>query len=522
MEDSTHLADTAKDRSGRSVQGEVSSRGESFGSNPELAASIQILIVDDERTVRESCASLLKQAGYQVTSCGKGEDALHLIRQRPFHIALLDLYMPGVGGLDVLAELRERTPDTLAIVMTGKPTVESSIESLRAGAWDYLSKPFSATQLSILIGRASHTISVARETGQGKDTVPRRGAKAKGQSAGVVVLGDAPAFRKAIDLAKRVAPTDASVFITGDSGTGKELVAQLIHQLSRRSSRELVALNCAALPEGLLESEMFGHAKGAFTGAVQDKPGLLEAANGGTLFLDELTEMSLAIQAKLLRAIQDGVVRRVGSTTTSALVNVRFVAATNRDPHEAMKEGELRKDLYYRLRVVPIHLPRLRERPGDIPVLAQHFLVGFWKKHRNNDLTTVPTLTPESITALQRRPWMGNVRELQNVMEHAVVLLEPGTEVRPEDIPSMEGPDDMDEENSFGLGNGISDALLEAPYHEARDQVMSDFERTYLSEIIRRADGNMSQAARLAGVDRTTLYRLMQKHLVSREEILGD
>jgi transcriptional regulator with PAS, ATPase and Fis domain len=242
----------------------------------------------------------------------------------------------------------------------------------------------------------------------------------------VVVLGDAPAFRKAIDLAKRVAPTDASVFITGDSGTGKELVAQLIHQLSRRSSRELVALNCAALPEGLLESEMFGHAKGAFTGAVQDKPGLLEAANGGTLFLDELTEMSLAIQAKLLRAIQDGVVRRVGSTTTSALVNVRFVAATNRDPHEAMKEGELRKDLYYRLRVVPIHLPRLRERPGDIPILAQHFLVEFWKKHRNNDLTTVPTLTPATIEALQRRPWMGNVRELQNVMEHAVVLLEPG------------------------------------------------------------------------------------------------
>jgi DNA-binding NtrC family response regulator len=520
MEDSTHLVDAAKEKGESPIRGEAAPGGGSFGSNPELASSIQILIVDDERTVRESCASLLKQAGYQVTSCGKGEDALHLIRQRPFHIALLDLYMPGVGGMDLLAELRERTPDTLAIVMTGKPTVESSIESLRAGAWDYLSKPFSATQLSILIGRASHTISVARETGQGKDTVPRKGVK--GQSGSLVVLGDAPAFRKAIDLAKRVAPTDASVFITGDSGTGKELVAQLIHQLSRRSSRELVALNCAALPEGLLESEMFGHAKGAFTGAVQDKPGLLEAANGGTLFLDELTEMSLAIQAKLLRAIQDGVVRRVGSTTTTALVNVRFVAATNRDPHEAMKEGELRKDLYYRLRVVPIHLPRLRERPGDIPVLAQHFLVEFWKKHRNNDLTTVPTLTPESIAALQRRPWMGNVRELQNVMEHAVVLLEPGTEVRPEDIPSMEGPDDMEEGNSFGLGNGIPESLLEAPYHEARDQVMSEFERTYLSEIIRRADGNMSQAARLAGVDRTTLYRLMQKHLVSREEILGD
>ena len=520
MEDSTSWSAAAQDPSEPRFPKDTSPAGGPFASDPELASSIQILIVDDERTVRESCASLLKQVGYQVTSCGKGEDALHLIRQRPFHIALLDLYMPGVGGMDLLAELRERTPDTLAIVMTGKPTVESSIESLRAGAWDYLSKPFSATQLSILIGRASHTISVARETGQEQDTLPRKGTR--GQPGSLVLLGDAPAFRKAIDLAKRVAPTDASVFITGESGTGKELISQLIHQLSRRSSRELVALNCAALPEGLLESEMFGHAKGAFTGAVQDKPGLLEAANGGTLFLDELTEMSLAIQAKLLRAIQDGVVRRVGSTTTTALVNVRFIAATNRDPYEAMKEGELRKDLYYRLRVVPIHLPRLRERPSDIPILAQHFLVEFWKKHRNNDLSTVPRLHPDTIQALQRRPWTGNVRELQNVMEHAVVLLEPGTEVGPEDIPSMEEPDDMDGGGSFAMGTGIPDTLLEAPYHEARDQVMSEFERTYLAGIIRRADGNMSQAARLAGVDRTTLYRLMQKHLVSREEILGD
>ncbi len=501
--------------SGNGMAGE----GGSFGADRDLASTIQVLIVDDERTVRESCASLLRQAGYQVTTAGKGEEGLHLIRQRPFHIALLDLYMPGVGGMDLLAELRERSPDTLVIVMTGKPSVESSIESLRAGAWDYLSKPFSATQLNILIGRASHTISVARETGEGQEAIPKKG---RGKTGGVVVLGDHPAFRKAVDLARRVAPTDASVFITGDSGTGKEMVAQLIHHLSRRSSRELVALNCAALPEGLLESEMFGHSKGAFTGAVQDKPGLLEAANGGTLFLDELTEMSLAIQAKLLRAIQDGVVRRVGSTSTSSLVNVRFIAATNRDPHEAMREGVLRKDLYYRLRVVPIHLPRLRDRPTDIPVLAQHFLVEFWKKHRNNDLTTVPTLTPATIEALQRRPWLGNVRELQNVMEHAVVLLEPGVEVNPEDIPFMEGPEEEVEMDGGAMGTGIPEALLEAPYHEARDQVMSDFERTYLTEIIRRADGNMSQAARIAGVDRTTLYRLMQKHLVSREELLED
>jgi DNA-binding NtrC family response regulator len=220
--------------------------------------------------------------------------------------------------------------------MTGKPSVDSSIEAFRSGAWDYLSKPFSATQLSILIGRATHTVQIGRDA---ERSVTRRGRT--GTRRGTVVLGDSPAFRKAIDLARKVAPTDASVFITGDSGTGKDLVAQLIHERSRRSSRELVAVNCAALPEGLLESEMFGHVKGSFTGATQDKQGLLEQANGGTLFLDELTEMSLGIQAKLLRAIQDGVVRRVGSTSTSALVNVRFVAATNRDPAEALREGQL-------------------------------------------------------------------------------------------------------------------------------------------------------------------------------------
>jgi DNA-binding NtrC family response regulator len=490
---------------------------DSFGSDADLAASIHVLIVDDERTVRESCASLLRQGGYRVTACGKGEDALHQIRQRIFHIALIDVYLPGVSGMDLLLEFRDRSPDSLVIMMTGKPSVESSIECLRAGAWDYLSKPFSATQLSILIGRAGHTIQVAREAGQAGATLPKRG-----KAGGVAVLGNAPAFRRAIELARRVAPTDASVFITGDSGTGKELVAQLIHEQSRRSSRELVAINCAALPEGLLESEMFGHSKGAFTGAIQDKQGLLEAANGGTLFLDELTEMSLGIQAKLLRAIQDGVVRRVGSTTATALVNVRFIAATNRDPHEAMREGHLRKDLYYRLRVVPIHLPPLRERASDIPLLAQHFLMEFWKKHRNNDLTTAPRLTEGALDALQKRPWVGNVRELQNVMEHAVVLLEPGQEVEPDDIPFIEEPSEDGTQALGGGAGGIPESVLEAPYHEARDLVMSEFERTYLAEVIRRADGNMSQAARLAGVDRTTLYRLMQKHLVSREEILAD
>src|SRR5947207_4994363 len=336
--------------------------------------------------------------------------------------------------------------------MTGHPSVTSNLEALQAGAWDYLPKPFSATHMQILLGRAAHAVMVARET---------RGQQAGGGEGGVgdkvPLIGVSPAFRRATDLARRVAAPDASVFITGESGVGKEQIAQFIHNHSRRSSRQLVATNCAALPEALLESEMFGHVKGAFTGAVRDKPGLLEMANGGTLFLDELIEMSKPIQAKLLRVIQDGVVRRVGSERTDAVVNVRFIAATNRDPEEAVRAGALRKDLYYRLRVVPIHVPPLRERPEDIPLLANHFLEGFWKAHRGPNLP-LPKLTKTAVWALRAYAWPGNVRELQNVIEHAAVLLEPGANVRPENIPFI------------GEGGGEGEAEPEA----AADAALAD------------------------------------------------
>src|SRR5438034_9561103 len=273
---------------------------------------------------------------------------------------------------------------------------------------------------------------VARESSALQTELERK----HGHSEKVTVLGSAPAFRRAIELARRVASTDASVFITGESGAGKEQIAQFIHHHSRRSSRPLVAINCAALPEALLESEMFGHVKGAFTGAVRDKPGLLEAANGCTLLLDELVDMSKPIQAKLLRVIQDGVVRRVGSETTDAVVNVRFIACTNRNPEEAVKTGALREDLYYRLRVVPIHVPPLRERPADIQLLAEYFLKQYWTRHRGATVA-VPRLSEAALRALRARPWKGNVRELENVVEHLVVLLEPGDEVAPDAIPAL-------------------------------------------------------------------------------------
>src|SRR5882724_7444758 len=398
---------------------------------PETKASLQILIVDDERTLRESCVSMLKHDGYNVRACARGDEALDTLKRLRFDIVLLDLYMSQVPGIELLQACLETHPETIVIVMTGNPSVASSLEALQAGAWDYLPKPFSATHLQILLGRAAHTVTVARES---KEFQARTGGVGGDK---VALIGVSPAFRRATELARRVATTDASVFITGESGVGKEQIAQFIHLHSRRSSRPLVAINCAALPEALLESEMFGHVKGAFTGAVRDKPGLLEMANGGTLFLDELIEMSKPIQAKLLRVIQDGVVRRVGSERTDAVVNVRFIACTNCNPEEALRSGQLREDLYYRLRVVPIHVPPLRERVEDIPLLAQHFLETYWTRHRD-PTTPVPKLSKGALWALGAHPWPGNVRELQNVIEHAVVLLEPGAEVRPEDIPFLE------------------------------------------------------------------------------------
>ncbi|HEX3867656.1 MAG TPA: sigma-54 dependent transcriptional regulator [Gemmatimonadaceae bacterium] len=481
------------------------------GLSAGVRSSIRILVIDDDRTLREGCASLLQVEGYNVSVSGRGDEAVELLRRSRFDIVLVDLCMTPVSGMEILKAALDANSEMLVIMMTGNPSVATSVEALRMGAWDYLPKPFSGTHVQLLFGRAAHAVLARRDEEAARDTMLEH----NNNSDKITLLGASPAFRKAVELARKVASTDASVMIVGESGTGKELFAQFIHYHSRRAKRSLVPLNCAAMPEQLLESEMFGHRKGSFTGADRDKVGLLEVANGGTFFLDELTEMSLPLQAKLLRVIQDGVVRRVGSEQQDAVVDVRFVSATNRDPREAIKTKHLREDFYYRLNVVRITLPPLRERVEDIAILANHFLSHFWNRH-HSPKDPIPRFSEETMTFLMSRPWRGNVRELQNTIERLVVFAPAGTEIEMEHLP-------LDEDWARGSGTTgetavrLSNAMLDDAYHAAKEHVLANFEEEYVTRLVARASGNVSRAARLASVDRTTLYRLLQRHGFRRD-----
>ena len=470
----------------------------------EERSSIRILIIDDDRTLREGCASGLQVEGYSVSVCGRGDEAVELVRRTHFDILLVDLFMTPVPGIEILRSVLRTRPETIVIMMTGNPSVLSNVEALRSGAWDYLPKPFSGTHLQILIGRAALQVLASRE----RSNAHQRLLAHNGNSDKLTLLGVSPSFRKIVELARRVAMTNASVMLVGESGTGKELIAQFVHRHSRRSSQKLVPLNCAALPEHLLESEMFGHRKGSFTGADRDKEGLLEVADGGTFFLDELTEMPLPLQAKLLRVVQDGVLRRVGSEQQTAVVDVRFISATNRDPSEAIRDKHLREDLYFRLSVFPITLPPLRDRVEDIPVLANHFLDHFWRRHHPPDAEP-PRLGEPAMEFLSSRPWRGNVRELQNVIEHLVVLANAGSEITPDEIPV--------DQNWLAAAESTDAKVLNDAYHPAKEQILARFEKDYVTRLVARAGGNMSRAARMANVDRTTLYRLLERHGFRRD-----
>ena len=471
-----------------------------MNDRPSVApGDVTVLVIDDEEYLLTTCGQILGNEGYEVLTARNGAQGMDLVRRRHPDIIFSDLRLPDTDGMSLLREIRRISPETLVIMMTGFATVDSSVEAIGEGAYDYIPKPFTATQLRILMGRAAQQVALARDNARLRDALHREYGFEN-------LVGNSQALRQIYSIVSRVAPTDASIFISGESGTGKELVARAIHARSRRAQQPFMAVNCAALPDTLLESELFGHEKGAFTGADSRRKGLIELAEGGTFFLDEITEMSPDLQAKLLRVVQEQRVRRVGGEAEIA-VNVRWVSATNRDPEEAIAERKLRQDLYYRLNVVPIVISPLRERPDDVLPLAQHFLAKYSEQYDRPRLR----LTPEAIEVLQEHSWPGNVRELQNAIERMVSLGLDDSAIGVDELPP-------ELQRSQPPSQDWGEIDPDQPFHEAKNSVVEAFERQYLRALLDRNDGNISQAARIAGIDRKTIHRMLRRYGMDAEE----
>jgi DNA-binding NtrC family response regulator len=445
----------------------------------------RVLIVDDERSILDTLQILLRGKGFEVAAAQSGREALERLDEFSPDVILSDIRMPGVSGLDLLAAVRERDPEVPVILMTAQASLQSAVQAVNQGAFYYLQKPFSNDELVAICRRAAETRELRRENHALRREIRRRDRR------GVVrPVGKNRGFLEVIRLAETVAPTDSTLLITGESGTGKEILARYVHALSERESGPFVSINCGALPETLLESELFGHVKGAFTGAVRDKVGLLVAAKGGTFFLDEVGEMSPALQVKLLRALQEREVVPVGATEPIP-IDVRIIAATNRDLEQEIRRGTFRSDLYYRLNVITLHLPPLRERVDDIPLLAQHFLQRLREGGRGPF-----ELSEEALAALQRYDWPGNVRELENALERAAVLCRDqviGLEVLPDRIKNP-APKPL-----------VSERPPENPTLEV-------IEQAYILWVLRAEGGNKARAAEVLGIDPSTLYRKLNRY----------
>jgi len=378
-------------------------------------------VVDDEENIRALIRQILEREGFQVETASDGPSALKKATGEEFDLILLDVRIPQLDGMSVLREIRAADPDAVVMIVTGYGSIEQALEAVRLGAYDYVPKPFKRDELLLRIRRALDYHALQEENRKLHEEL-RQTFKFEG------IIGTSPKMQEALRIAAAVAPTDATVLIYGETGTGKEILARSIHYQSHRAQGPFVAINCGAIPETLLETELFGHEKGAFTGAHTSRIGKFEAADGGTVFLDEVGDMSQAMQVKLLRVLQEKTIERVGSSRPIK-VNVRVIAATNRDLRAAIREGSFREDLFYRLSVVPIHLPPLRERPEDIPILAQHFLERFNERYRKR----IRGFTPQAIRKLRRHLWPGNVRELEYAIERAVILAQ-GEEITAQDL----------------------------------------------------------------------------------------
>ncbi len=443
---------------------------------------IDLLVVDDDEEFRSTLAARFQRAGFRVGDAGDGESAWELVQRREFDVAVVDMMMPGLTGLDLLERFRQQHIDCEVILLTGQGTIETAVQAMKLGAYDYLTKPFPLKDLETLIEKAHERRSLRKENRQLKALLQRSQPQED-------MVGQSPSMQEVFRLIERAGPSDKAILIQGESGTGKELVARALHRHSHRAEKPLVVINCAALPEPLLESELFGHEKGAFTGAASTKPGLFEVADGGTLFIDEIGEMPGALQAKLLRVLEDGLIRRVGSIKERR-VNVRLLAATNRDLSEEVQAGRFREDLFYRINVMSLELPTLRQRPGDIPLLVAHFLGQTWE------------IEEAAMQAIQRFDWPGNVRQLINALDRAKIMAD-GPLLRLQDLPK-----DVQQTTPAGKGAANVDS-----------DDLSSIERAKVIEILRRERGNKTRAARALGIDRRKLYRLVEKHNIQPADV---
>jgi DNA-binding NtrC family response regulator len=448
----------------------------------------RVLIAEDDAAQRVGLQQLLKSWGFAVEAASDGEDALAKASSFRPTIVLSDMVMPKMGGLDLLAALRQDDPDLTVVLMTGQGTVETAVTAIKQGAYDYLAKPVDPQRLKILLDQIVERHDTHREMRVLRRQLQERGTFGR-------MIGASAEMRRIYQLLEQAAPTVASVLVSGESGTGKELVAQTLHQLSQRASQPFVPLNCAAIPDTLLESELFGHEKGAFTGAIARRQGAFELANRGTLFLDEIAEMTPATQAKLLRVLQERSFRPLGGQREQS-VDIRVVAATNVDPLEAVRQGKLREDLYYRLNVFAIQLPALRERKGDVPLLIQAFLKEFTARNGK----TIVGASDRAMEMLERHSWPGNVRELRNVIERATIVAK-GDHIEPADLPPL-ASQTMSSPAAGGAGGG--------PGLTAGTTV-DEAERKLIEVTLEHTGGNKTRAAEMLGISLKTLHNKLNR-----------
>jgi DNA-binding NtrC family response regulator len=454
-----------------------------------IMASARILVADDEKEILISCRKILERAGYEVATAPSGAEALKILKSARYDLFFVDLRMPGRDGMEVLSLARSIDPGMIIIMFTAYATLDTAVEAIKRGAFDYLAKPFTADQLRLAAERALDHRRLQLENLSLREQLAVNLGFDK-------IIGTSPVMQKLFSTLQKVMRSDANILLLGDTGTGKELVARTIHAHSFRQERPFIAVDCAALPENLLESELFGHEKGAFTGANQTTRGLLELAHTGTLFLDEIGELPLALQAKLLRALQERELRRLGSEKIIS-VDIRVIAATGRDLRAEIAARNFREDLYYRLNVVTLHLPALRERREDIALLANHFLGSFSQQFHRPEMS----LAPEVVELFLTHDWPGNVRELQNVIQH-VVLMSEGSSI---DLPDL--PDYL-----------IGEDRQELSFQSMREKQSVAVEKTFLVELLRRHRGNISEAAAEARMTRKMIYRLAKKFAIDLEK----